>query len=238
MRSKYAAEDVAAARQRQKRQVMIAAWRGIATYSDDSNITAWVRSIVKNKQKDALRAKYADPELDAMELDEMDQITLHSDRRTASVVIPGEYTDTLHADLTRHSEDAPLIGFILMIDSFREENGATRFVPTSHKWIDLPSDRLADTRDKCSGEVLGCGDRGAMIIFNGAIWHGHTANVTSDPRRSIQGYFVRRTAGSGMDFSRHLTPATHLHMSPFAHYLLALDKKPHWLSAGKLECRK
>jgi ectoine hydroxylase-related dioxygenase (phytanoyl-CoA dioxygenase family) len=61
-----------------------------------------------------------------------------------------------------------------MIDSFREENGATRFVPTSHNWTDLPCDRLADTRARYSGEVLGCGVRGTMIIFNGAIWHGHT----------------------------------------------------------------
>ena len=144
--------------------------------------------------------------------------------RPARTLRAGTPAQELHADLSRQSEDAPLIGFIVMIDSFWEENGATRFVPTSHKWIDLPSDRLSDTRDKCSGEVLGCGDRGSMIIFNGAIWHGHTANVTSDPRRSIQGYFVRRTARSGMDFSNHITPATHLHMSSFAHYLLALDK--------------
>jgi hypothetical protein len=67
----------------------------------------------------------------------------------------------------------------------------------------------------------GASDRGAMIIFNGAIWHDHTANVTSDPGEP-----------------HHLTPAIHLHMSFFAHYISALDKKPHWLSAGKLECRK
>ena len=55
-----------------------------------------------------------------------------------------------------------------MIDSFREENGATRFVPTSHNWNDLPCDPLSDARAKYSGEVLGCGERGTMIIFNGA----------------------------------------------------------------------
>jgi hypothetical protein len=129
----------------------------------------------------------------------------------------------LHADLARGSEDSPLLGFILMIDSFREENGATRFVPTSHNWTDLPCDRLSDTRAKYPGEVLGCGERGAMIIFNGAIWHGHTANVTSDSRRSIQGYFVRRSARSGFDFRNRLFPATRSRMSPLARYLLALD---------------
>jgi len=110
-----------------------------------------------------------------------------------------------------------------MIDSFREENGATRFVPTSHNWTELPCDRLSDARAKYSGEVLGCGERGTMIIFNGAIWHGHTANVTPDSRRSIQGYFVRRSARSGFDFRNRLRAADRSPMSPLARYLLALD---------------
>lgn len=129
----------------------------------------------------------------------------------------------LHADLARDSEDAPLLGFVLMIDSFREENGATRFVPTSHNWTDLPCDRLSDARAKYPGEVLACGERGTMIIFNGAIWHGHTANVTPDSRRSIQGYFVRVAAQSGFDFRNRLLPATRNRMSPSARYLLVLD---------------
>ena len=129
----------------------------------------------------------------------------------------------LHADLVRGSEDAPLLGFILMIDLFRAENGATRFVPTSHNWTDLPCDRHSDTRAKYPGEVLGCGERGTMIIFNGAIWHGHTANVTPDMRRSIQGYFVRRSVRPGFDFRNRLLFAARTCMSPLARYLLALD---------------
>jgi ectoine hydroxylase-related dioxygenase (phytanoyl-CoA dioxygenase family) len=132
----------------------------------------------------------------------------------------------LHADLARDCEDAPLLGFILMIDSFRKENGATRFVPTSHNWTDLPCDRLSDTRAKYPGEVLACGERGTMIIFNGAIWHGHTANATADARRSIQGYFVRRSARSGFDFRNRLLPAARTRMTPLARYLLVLGDEP------------
>ncbi len=139
----------------------------------------------------------------------------------------GATPQELHADLTRDSEDAPLVGFILMIDPFREDNGATRFIPRSHQWTDLPRDRLADTRAKCSGEVLCCGDPGTMIIFNGAIWHGHTANVTPSVRRSIQGYFVRRMAKSGYDFRNRLCSPVQKRMNPLARYLLALDDQPH-----------
>ena len=39
-----------------------------------------------------------------------------------------------------------MVGFILMIDPFTSENGATRFVPCSQYWPEVPSDRLTDTR--------------------------------------------------------------------------------------------
>ena len=144
----------------------------------------------------------------------------------ARTLRPGTSSEQLHADLPRSSDDAPLVGFILMIDSFREENGATRYVPTSHNWADLPCDRLSDTRAKYPGEVLACGERGTMVIFNGAIWHGHTANITPNARRSIQGYFVRRSARSGFDFRNRLSPASCTRISPLARYLLAIDDCP------------
>jgi ectoine hydroxylase-related dioxygenase (phytanoyl-CoA dioxygenase family) len=135
----------------------------------------------------------------------------------------GTPTQELHADLPRDSKDAPLLGFILMIDSFHEGNGATRFVSTSHHWPDLPCDHLSGMRTTYPGEVLCCGDRGMMILFNGAVWHGHTANLTVLPRRSIQGYFVRRNARSGFDFRNRLLPKARSRMSTLARYLLALD---------------
>jgi Phytanoyl-CoA dioxygenase (PhyH) len=141
----------------------------------------------------------------------------------ARTLRPNALAQDLHADMTRSSEDVPLVGFIFMVDAFREDNGATRFVPSSHGWPDLPTDRLTDTKSALAGEVLACGEPGSMIIFNGAIWHGHTANVTSKPRRSIQGYFVRRNARSVTDFTRCLLPETQARMNPSARYLLSLD---------------
>lgn len=141
----------------------------------------------------------------------------------ARTLRPNALAQDLHADLTRCSEDAPLVGFIFMVDAFCEENGATRFVPSSHNWPDLPADRLIDTKGSLPGEVLACGEPGSMIIFNGAIWHGHTSNVTSKPRRSIQGYFVRRHARSGTDFTRCLLPETQARMNPLARYLSNLN---------------
>ena len=111
----------------------------------------------------------------------------------------GSPAQQLHTDIARDSaDDALMAGFILMLDPFTPANGATRFIPGSQSWPDLPSDALADPRLDCEGEVLACGDAGSMIIFNAAVWHGHTANTTPKARRSIQGYFVRCSADEAM----------------------------------------
>ena len=144
----------------------------------------------------------------------------------ARTLRPGTLAQELHVDLSRTSKDAPLFGFILMVDAFRKENGATRFVPGSHDWPDVPSDRLPDPRAKYPGEILAFGEPGTIILFNAAVWHGHTANITEMPRRSIQGYFVRRKATQGFCFRSRLAEHIQTRMSLLARYLLALDEQP------------
>ena len=107
----------------------------------------------------------------------------------------------LHADLLRDSADAPLLGFILMIDPFREDKGAARLVPGSQHWPDLPDDRVLDLYAPHAEEVLGGGKPGSMIVFNAEVWHGHTVNTTTCVRRSAQGYSVRRNVKAGFDFA-------------------------------------
>lgn len=142
----------------------------------------------------------------------------------ARTVRPGASAQALHADLARDSSDAPLLGFILMVDSFRAENGSTRFVPGSHRWPHVASAQLPDPLAEHAEETLACGDAGTMIVFDGAVWHSHTANLTQAPRRSIQGYFVRRSAQSGYDFRKRLLPDTRARMNPLARDPLCLDE--------------
>jgi len=115
-----------------------------------------------------------------------------------------------------------MLGFILMVDEFTLENGATRFAGGSHLWAEVPSDRMRDCKADYDGQVLACGPAGSMILFNGSIWHGHTANRTDTPRRSIQGYFVRRDARSGIDHGSRITADTLARLTPLARYLLAI----------------
>lgn len=136
---------------------------------------------------------------------------------------PGSPAQELHADLPPDDPARPMAGFILMLDPFRPDNGATRVVPGSHRWPQAPEAVLADPRAPFPGEVLACGPAGSMLVFDASAWHGHGANTSGAPRHSIQGYFVRRDAPSGFDLPSRMQPATLARLGPLAKYVLALD---------------
>jgi ectoine hydroxylase-related dioxygenase (phytanoyl-CoA dioxygenase family) len=140
----------------------------------------------------------------------------------ARTLRPRTPAQELHVDAPRNSHDWPLLGFIVMIDEFRSDNGATRFVPGSHRWPGLPADILSDQRAAYDGEVRACGSAGSLLVFNGSAWHGHGANTSSAPRRSIQGAFIPRGGSAAVDFAARMQPETHERLGPLARYLLSL----------------
>ena len=129
----------------------------------------------------------------------------------------------LHVDVRRDSADWPLLGFILMVDEFRSDNGATCFVPGSHRWSGTPEDTMSDRRAEHGGQVLACGHAGSLLVFNGSAWHDHTANTSSAPRRSLQGAFIPRDGRAGTDFAARMPPETRARLGPLARYVLALQ---------------
>ena len=78
----------------------------------------------------------------------------------ARTLRPGMPAQELHVDVRRDSADWPLVGFILMVDEFRPDNGSTRFVPGSHRWSGTPEDTLSDPRAEHDGQVLATRQRG------------------------------------------------------------------------------
>ena len=109
-----------------------------------------------------------------------------------------------------------------MVGEFRPENGATRFVPGSHRLVSAPENTLADPRADHGGQVLACGPAGSLLVFNGSRWHGHSANRSDKPRRSLQGAFIPRDGRSATDFAARMQPETRARLSPLARYVLAV----------------
>ena len=140
----------------------------------------------------------------------------------ARTLRPHTPAEELHVDVRWDSADWPLLSFILMIDEFRPDNGATRFVPGSHRWPRTPADSMADLRAYHAGQVLACGAAGSLLVFNGSAWHSHTANVSSGPRRSLQGAFIPRNGRAGTDFAARMQPETRARLGPLAKTVLLL----------------
>ena len=112
--------------------------------------------------------------------------------------------------------------FIMMIDEFDAENGATRFVPGSHLQSDDP-DTLPNRHDAHAEQVLACGPAGSLVIFNGSVWHSHTANRSARRRRSLQGHFVPRDAQASVDHAARMRPEVLQRIGARAKYVLAIS---------------
>jgi ectoine hydroxylase-related dioxygenase (phytanoyl-CoA dioxygenase family) len=140
----------------------------------------------------------------------------------ARTLRPHTPAQELHVDVHRPSTDWPLVGFILMIDEFRTDNGATRFVPGTHHGSSVPEEVMTDPRTDHDGQVLATGPAGSLIIFDGSTWHGHTANTSDAPRRSVQGAFIPRDGRAATDFSGRMRSETRARLGPLAQYVLAV----------------
>jgi hypothetical protein len=102
-------------------------------------------------------------------------------------LLPNVPAPPLHQDYPAGGQGWPMLGFILMIDPFRPDNGATRFLAGSQTLRALESQPApGDPKLRQA-----CGEAGLLILYNGSIWHEHGANLTSRPRRSVQGALVR-----------------------------------------------
>ena len=138
----------------------------------------------------------------------------------------GAAAQELHVDVPRTSDAWPMLGVIVMIDAFRPDNGATRFVPGSHCWTEPPESVLADRIAEHPAEVLACGLAGSVILFDASTWHGHTANTSSAERRSLQATFIPRDGRPATDFVARMQPATLARLTPIARALLGLGPAP------------
>lgn len=84
--------------------------------------------------------------------------------------------------------DPPLTAHaIWCLDDFTADNGATKFIPRSHRRSKLPEHNGDYDHEGVTVEA----PAGSLIVAHGATWHSAGRNATDRPRTAIFGRFAR-----------------------------------------------
>ena len=147
---------------------------------------------------------------------------------TANIIRPGAAAGSLHIDHPLSTMPTPrprfpvCVNSIWFLDDFALVNGATRCVPGSHRRLEtMPKDC-----ERYDDEIQVIGPKGAVMIMNGALWHGSSANQSERDRVCLLGFFCRAFLKTQQDQIRLVSDEVVARSTPTLKRLLGFDSMP------------
>jgi len=133
---------------------------------------------------------------------------------TANIALPGSRAMNPHCDeSTVMPEPWPVmstLNAIWCLDDTDEENGATRYLPGSHRitcFADVPDDPTIGMK---SFEA----DAGSVILMHGRMWHTSGANVSEDRERALLfAFYTRSFLRTQCNWNRSISQETRRRLS-------------------------
>ncbi|MCB1498784.1 MAG: phytanoyl-CoA dioxygenase family protein [Bauldia sp.] len=113
----------------------------------------------------------------------------------------GHGRQTLHRDEGPVGPEGPVVvNSLWAIDDISPNNGATRFVPGTHKTVELAGDD--DPR------VIQITARaGSVVVFDAHVLHAASKNISGDRRRAVHVYYTRAGRRRQTDWVKYLDSA-------------------------------
>ncbi len=145
---------------------------------------------------------------------------------TANITGPGGHPMYLHYDQDYVPPPWPafplVANIIWMLDDFTEDNGATRFIPGSHR--EGPGRRSPEAlADRWPETVAVCGTAGSLVCLDGRVIHQTGANTTTGERRhGIIAYYCQPWIRQQENASLSLLPEVWSTLSPRVKELVGL----------------
>ncbi|HEX4184214.1 MAG TPA: phytanoyl-CoA dioxygenase family protein [Caulobacteraceae bacterium] len=143
---------------------------------------------------------------------------------TANIARPGSRSMPLHSDQAIVVPEPWFhpwaMNIIWCLTDVRFENGATLFLPGSHKIVrraDLPEDALSHLRPFEA-------EAGSIIAMEGRVWHTSGANVTEDEDRALLfGYYTAPFLRPQVNWNATLSAEVQARLEPRMRAWLGLD---------------
>ncbi len=143
---------------------------------------------------------------------------------TANIARPGSESMVVHSDLAAVMPEpwtsALSCNIIWCLTDIRGDNGATMYIPGSHRYrsaADVPANPVANM-------VPFEAPAGSVVVMDGRVWHTSGRNITAaEDRALLFGYYTKPYLRPQWNFTASLRPEAQAAMSPVMRYRLGLD---------------
>ena len=149
--------------------------------------------------------------------------------------LPGKGDQPWHVDwIPRKRKNDPVRSVLssLLLDDFTKENGATRVIPGSHKFLKTPSESGYYLQDHPDEKYIEA-PRGSLLIYDINLWHRGSKCINGKKRRHLNINYRDRKIWQQINFKKEMSDDLKNSFSDAEKYLLKIrDEDPNqneWL---------